>query len=291
MKSIRKRLPAQSEQEVQAWNNLIRTARKTGIAAALDRNPWQSCPIAEKWLILSDVHRPFHDKKLWDKVLHLIQHFGKRLTGIILAGDYLDLFCLGSFNADSVGLLQGIDLDFEYKDGLQGIEELEMVLHPGAKKRFLFGNHEDRYFRCLNTRDNAKFGAALKNPVEALELQKRGWEVKTRWNKDFYLLGDLEVIHGLYSNNTSPKVYIQKAGRSVLYGHTHCIASAIIGDKAAYNIGGLFDRETKGLSYTDRYAAAAWCNGFAVVDVIDGRAFVNTVPVINGKFIVDGIVW
>jgi hypothetical protein len=71
---------------------------------------------------------------------------GTDLYGICLAGDYLDLYTLGSYNSMSLGLLEGIDLGYEYEDGLNGLIELQSALPDGCKKLFLYGNHEDRYF-------------------------------------------------------------------------------------------------------------------------------------------------
>ena len=167
--------------------------------------------LGEKWLVVTDIHRPFHNLKLWDKLLQLIRNLGSDLTGFILGGDYLDLFTLGSYNEGSLGLLKDIDLDFEYRDGLDGIIELESALHKNTKKYFLFGNHEDRYFRVLNSRDNAKFGSALKNPVVALGLEERGWKVKTNWKEDYFsITPELIVLHGKYWNIHSTHAHASK---------------------------------------------------------------------------------
>ena len=87
----------------------------------------------QHWIILFDVHRPFHDKILWDKVLQFIKD--SKPFGIVIAGDFLDLYTLGSYNAESLGLLRDIDLEFEYLDGLKAIKELEEVLPKKSKRK------------------------------------------------------------------------------------------------------------------------------------------------------------
>lgn len=244
----------------------------------------------ERWIILPDVHRPFHNEILWDKILTLIKDLGTSLYGIVLPGDYLDLYTLGSYNAESLGLLQGISLDYEYKDGYKGVRQLEKASHKGVKKYFLFGNHEDRYFREVNKKDNAKYGDALLNPIEALELIKYGWRVKTNWKDDFFTLGEhLDIMHGMYINVHSAKKHLDMTGHSCVFGHTHRVQSFNSGNKAAYNIGTLCDMSNKAFHYMPRLSRSQWANGFAFVHIDDqGHFFVQQINVWNNSFVVDG---
>lgn len=243
----------------------------------------------QKWLVLSDVHRPFHNQVLWSKVLQLIKDLGSSLYGIILAGDYLDLYTLGSYNAESLANLSGLTLQDEYIDGLQGIDELNSALHKDAKKYFLFGNHEDRYFRHIKEKDNAKYGGALLNPTEALYLHEHNWEVKTDWQSDYFTLGKhLDVIHGVYTSVNAAKTHLDKTQHSVMFGHTHRVQCFHTGNKAAYNIGGLYDIKSKGFSYMPRLQRETWANGFAIVNINDdGEFYVEQVNVWKDKFFAD----
>jgi predicted phosphodiesterase len=243
----------------------------------------------QKWLVLSDIHRPFHNQVLWSKVLQLIKDLGSSLYGVILAGDYLDLYTLGSYNAESLANLSGLTLQDEYIDGLQGIDELNSVLHKDAKKYFLFGNHEDRYFRHIKEKDNAKYGGALLNPTEALYLHEHNWEVKTDWQSDYFTLGKhLDVIHGVYTSVNAAKTHLDKTQHSVMFGHTHRVQCFHTGNKAAYNIGGLYDIKSKGFSYMPRLQRETWANGFAIVNINDdGEFYVEQVNVWKDKFFAD----
>lgn len=243
----------------------------------------------QKWLVLSDIHRPFHNQVLWSKVLQLIKDLGSSLYGVILAGDYLDLYTLGSYNAESLANLSGLTLQDEYIDGLQGIDELNSVLHKDAKKYFLFGNHEDRYFRHVKEKDNAKYGGALLNPIEALYLHENNWEVKTDWQSDYFTLGKhLDVIHGVYTSINAAKAHLDKTQHSVMFGHTHRVQCFHTGNKAAYNIGGLYDIKSKGFSYMPRLQRETWANGFAIVNINDdGEFYVEQVNVWKDKFFAD----
>lgn len=243
-------------------------------------------------LIISDVHRPFHNAVLWDKVLQLIRDLNNRLDSLVLAGDYLDLFTLGSYNADSLSLLQGIDLDFEYRDGLDGITELEHALHPGVKKKYLYGNHEDRYFRTINSKDNAKFGAALKHPTEALCLIEKGWEVKENWTEDFFHLeDDLIVLHGKFWNTHSAHAHASKLPYSSIFGHTHRFGSYHWQGKTSYNIGGLYDKANKAFYYKDWITRMNWQNGFCLVHHLPDGWIVELIECRDNSFTAAGRVY
>jgi predicted phosphodiesterase len=215
---------------------------------------------------------------------------GADLYGICLAGDYLDLYTLGSYNSMSLGLLEGIDLGYEYEDGLNGLIELQSALPDGCKKLFLYGNHEDRYFRTMNSRDHKKFGSALRDPIEALRLQENGWQVKTNWKDDFFTLGEhLDVCHGTYHNKHVAAKHLDQNGRSVMFGHTHRIQSFHLGNRAAFNIGGLFDIKNKAFGYMPRMTRRNWANGFAIVNIDNkGDFYTNQVTVWNDCFFVEG---
>jgi predicted phosphodiesterase len=244
----------------------------------------------EKWIVISDIHRPFHNKILWSKVLKLIKDIGTGLHGIVLAGDYLDLYTLGSYNTESLANLSGLTLQDEYIDGLEGIDELEQVLHKKAKKVYLYGNHEDRYFRHIKEKDNAKYGGALLNPVEALYLNEKNWTVLTDWMSDYFTLGEhLDIIHGIYTSVHSAKTHLDKTGHSVMFGHTHRVQCYHTGNKASYNIGGLYDINSKGFTYMPRLQRQMWANGFALVNINDnGEFYVEQINVWNDCFLAEG---
>lgn len=281
MKYFRPKIWYSSDAELKKYQDLLDSVRQP-----TNRNLIKM----EKWIVISDVHRPFHNKILWTKVLKLIKDMGTGLHGIILAGDYLDLYTLGSYNTESLANLSGLTLQDEYIDGLQGIDDLEQVLHKKAKKVYLYGNHEDRYFRHIKEKDNAKYGGALLNPVEALYLYEKNWTVLTDWQSDYFTLGEhLDVIHGIYTSVHSAKTHLDKTGHSVMFGHTHRVQCYHAGNKASYNIGGLYDINSKGFLYMPRLQRETWANGFALVNInIDGEFYVEQINVWNDSFLAEG---
>jgi predicted phosphodiesterase len=180
-------------------------------------------------------------------------------------------------------------LQDEYLDGLQGIDEINSAF-KGAKKLFLFGNHEDRYFRHIKEKDNAKYGGALINPVEALYLHERGWITKTDWQSDYFTLGKhLDIVHGVYTSIHAAKAHLDKTQHSVMFGHTHRVQCFHQGNRAAFNIGGMYDIKSKGFNYMPRFQRQLWANGFALVNVTDnGDFYVEQVNVWADKFLANG---
>ena len=272
----RPKIKVHSDADVENWKRIINAKRLQ------DKN-------LQRWIVISDVHRPFHNQTLWNKLLQLINDMGSSLYGIVIAGDYLDLYTLGSYNNESLANLSNITLQDEYLDGLQGIDEINSAF-KGAKKLFLFGNHEDRYFRHIKEKDNAKYGGALINPIEALYLHERGWITKTDWQSDYFTLGKhLDIVHGVYTSIHAAKAHLDKTQHSVMFGHTHRVQCFHQGNRAAFNIGGLYDIKSKGFNYMPRFQRQLWANGFALVNVTDnGDFYVEQVNVWADKFLANG---
>jgi predicted phosphodiesterase len=272
----RPKIKVYSQSDVENWKRIINAKRTQ------DKS-------LQRWIVISDVHRPFHNQTLWNKLLQLINDMGSSLYGIVIAGDYLDLYTLGSYNNESLANLSNITLQDEYIDGLQGIDEINSAF-KGAKKLFLFGNHEDRYFRHIKEKDNAKYGGALINPVEALYLHERGWITKTDWQSDYFTLGKhLDIVHGVYTSIHAAKAHLDKTQHSVMFGHTHRVQCFHSGNRAAFNIGGLYDIKSKGFNYMPRFQRQLWANGFALVNVTDnGDFYVEQVNVWADKFLANG---
>lgn len=272
----RPKIKVHSESDIENWKRIINAKRNQ------DKS-------LQRWLVVSDVHRPFHNQTLWNKLLQLINDMGTALYGIVIAGDYLDLYTLGSYNNESLANLSNITLQDEYIDGLQGIDEINSAF-KGAKKLFLFGNHEDRYFRHIKEKDNAKYGGALINPVEALYLHERGWITKTDWQSDYFTLGKhLDIVHGVYTSIHAAKAHLDKTQHSVMFGHTHRVQCFHQGNRAAFNIGGLYDIKSKGFNYMPRFQRQLWANGFSIVNVTDnGDFYVEQVNVWADKFLANG---
>jgi hypothetical protein len=120
--------------------------------------------------VISDPHVPYHDVGLTKKVLQCL--YRVRPDEIILNGDVLDLYSLSGHNADSVRGASPhgttITLSHEYRAGNKFLDDVASVTRKGVSLHYLYGNHEDRYFRELNRGDRGRYGSELRSPTEAL---------------------------------------------------------------------------------------------------------------------------
>lgn len=229
----------------------------------------------EMWIVIGCVHRPFHDKVLWDKFLRFLEDNKSQITGIIINGDYLDLRSLSSHEE---WIPEGVDLSMEYSDGLQGIEDIESRLKKSVKKIFIYGNHEDRFFR--DTKSIRKYGTSLPSPHEALELEERGWEIITDWKNGYVTLGNnLDVYHGVKVGKNAAKDQLEALpNRNHIFNHTHRFGTYSNQTNTAYNTGCMIDFESDMFKYVDRGVRESWSHGFAVA-YIDNNGNNHVYPI------------
>lgn len=281
MSDIRPRLPQHLSKHLGKLKNLTEqeAARLFGEATALTGY--------KKYMVAPDWHSPYENKPLTDRVINLISNM--HLDGFVISGDFLDLFALGSYNADSLGLLKGSwDLGEEYELGRNLFDRINQALPDSCtEKIWIFGNHEDRYFREKNKGDRAKYGSALMHPAEALQAYQKGWKVLENWMHDSYSLGDIDVVHGLSTCVNVAKKMLEDYGSSVIFGHTHRFQVYGAGKHIAYNIGWLGDGDNKAFGYMyKKHRVNKWMNGFAFVNVhpLTGEFWVEPIQCHNNQF-------
>lgn len=237
-------------------------------------------------LIIPDVHVPFHNDKLVNRVARLCGDIAP--DHLVFSGDFLDLHSLSRHNRGSLQRLKGLTLSGEYNAGLSVIDRF--LGRKRGQRTYLYGNHEDSYLRHLQDGDNSKVGAELRSPEEGLRLRERGFNVLTNWMEDSVRVGPhLEVVHGLYTCVHSAKKHLDEFESSVMFGHTHRFQSYVTQKRGSYNIGFLGDPSSPGFGYAPKAQRLKWVNGFAVVYTLDDGSFVPVcVQCWNGRFIFNG---
>lgn len=240
-------------------------------------------------VILFDVHVPAHDKEIFHSICNVIAKI--KPYGVHFGGDFLDLFSLGSYNADSLGKLREWTLEDEYNQGNIVLDQLDAVLtEKTVRKTFLFGNHEDRYFRERDKGDRDKYGGSLESPQKALKLDERGYTVLTRWKEDMIKIGKLNVMHGLYTPKHTACKHLEASGMNIIFGHTHRFQSFVDGNHGAWNCGFLGDLESPLFGYMPPFQRRQWVNGFAIVNEINkqGDFVVEPIQIWNKKVFYGG---
>lgn len=241
------------------------------------------------YLVLPDVHTPFHSKPLWNKVCKLARN--ERFDGLVLAGDFLDLYTISSYNDGSLLKLKDWELGDEYKAGYDALKQLIDSVGPRcAERHYLYGNHEQRFLTYKAKGDNAKTGSALLSPEQGLRLREHGFRVYTNWQEDTVALGThLEVAHGNYCPVHHAKKHLDEFEGSVAYGHTHRHQVFTTGKRGAYGLGGLFDIDSPGFHYMPKSQRRKWMNSFGVFHILDSGDFIpQPVQCWNQQFYFNG---
>lgn len=237
-------------------------------------------------LVVGCLHAPFHNEVVWGGVLKLVKDLGNHLQGVYLIGDILDLNSL-SFHERGKYPLDGLDIRKEYKM-VKVFDELDSVLKRGVKKHFVYGNHEARYLRHKEIPDNDKI--IVEPPEEQFRLRERGYEVKTRWKDDYFVLGDhLEVFHGEMLGVNPAKRQLDKLKKSCMFAHSHRAGVHFDGNMGSYNIGCLVDINEPVFNYAGRLTKRNWMMGFGLV-TIDNTGFYNAqlITAYNNRFFYNG---
>lgn len=217
-------------------------------------------------LILPDVHIPYHNKELLVKLASFIQDNKHQIVGFHIIGDYLDLKSLSSHDDKTIDK-SGWTLGREYEAGNLILDMFDSTLPKNIQKTYLYGNHEDRYFRYVSNIKNYKTADAIQSPTQALKLKERGYEVFEDWKEDFVQCGKYQLIHGNYCGTNPSKQHLDKLRNSLIFGHSHRVGQHFENGLHGLNIGTLADINSDGFKYLSRVERQSWCNGFAIVNV------------------------
>jgi hypothetical protein len=191
--------------------------RSPAFPAPLDRalTPY-ALPEPGTWLVLCDVHVPFHDRQTVELAVDDARR--RKITGVLFNGDTLDMHELSRFDKspDEPRYVEEVDL---------GRQLLKWMRHRLPRAVFVWkdGNHEERLYKYLVQRAPALFG--LITIPELLRFDDVGVEYVT--DRRVVQAGKLSVIHGheYPGSATSPvnpaRGLFLKAKGNAICGHHH----------------------------------------------------------------------
>lgn len=244
---------------------------------------------SRQYIVLPDVHAPWHNKPLLKKICQLIEDI--RPYGIVFSGDFLDLYSIASHTrGKDIG---GLNLSKEYESGRSVMDDLLTAGRRAKDRHFLYGNHEDRFLRWKQDSENAKTGNTVESPEEALRLRERGFNVLINWKDHSVRLGEhLEVVHGQWCGRNPCRTHLDNYEGSIMFGHTHGFGSIVTGRRGSFNIGYLGDKMAAGFQYEPLARRRHWTNAFAVPTIMDnGEYHAQPVQVWADRFIFNGKVY
>jgi len=239
----------------------------------------------KSYLLLGCLHVPHQNKKIFKGILDLMDTY--KFDGVLIGGDYLDMGALSSYEKGKVNKI-GITLEDEYFAGNLVLDEIEKRLPKNAEKIFMYGNHENRYYRWLADVDNAKYGSLI-DPSKALGLLRRNWTVYNNYKKDQRKLGSLHIAHGDFWNIHVAKKTLDTWKRNMLFWHTHRVQIHREGDFCAYNCGFLGDIESEAFDYAPLSMKMKWGNAFAICNLQGKRHYVDLINCVDNGFTYAGV--
>jgi hypothetical protein len=205
--------------------------------AKLKQHEHYGGPPMKTYIIVPDIHVPFHDRKFIKLTNKIIKEINP--DGLVQLGDALDAFQISTYSKDPARrnyLVEDID---EYKLILN---EWARNLKSGAQIHLLCGNHENRLSRYIagQCRDlhglvpdwKTLLGIDLRNKCGT---HKWHWHPYMKWNS--CQIGDVVIHHGFYYNQHVAMTMLAKYKCSMISGHVHRVQYVTDGHHYAATLG------------------------------------------------------
>lgn len=241
---------------------------------------------AERWIVLSDTHYPYQNKKFVKAIKRFAIDFDPHV--VVMNGDGLDFYDLSRFDKNP---RRRFKLEDEIREFQKDFLLYWSEKHPGARLEYNEGNHE------LRLQKYSWHHAPEVSWVKGMGIQEMLFErdgIRLDWNYNNYdtplQCGHLLIHHGLFARKwggSSAKAMLERYGSSVLCGHSHRMGSIFRTDfrgvHGAWEQGCILDK-----SMQEYDPQPDWQNGFAVVHHwpnFKGYFKVDLIPLIdNGWF-------
>lgn len=245
---------------------------------------WEAvqCDNPGNWLVMSDLHVPYHEagsiRLVWKEARR------RKVTGILLNGDVADCFAVSRWEKDP----RKRDFPSEVETLRKFFAAIRSAF-PAARIVWKFGNHELRYVSYMQVKAPDFLGIADFDFAKVTQADQHGVETVTE--NQPVKLGKLWTIHGheyrfAIANPVNPaRGLFLKSKVSALCGHFHQAASHTEKNMAehittCWSTGCLCDMRP------DYMPLNQWNQGAAFVEVSGDGAFS-----VENKRIIDGKLW
>lgn len=236
-----------------------------------------------KYLILSDVHVPYHSETSIEAALRYGIDAGCK--HLVLNGDFLDFYKVSRWSQDP----RMRNVSEELETGREILQELEKHFGGSDSIRvYKVGNHEDRYEQFLYGRAAALVGIEAFQLKKILPIDPKTWKFVA--SKQLYKIGNLLMLHGhevgrgLFDPVNIARGMWLRLQQTAMVGHWHRTSTHVetTGVKETvipcYSVGALCDLAP------DYAPVNKWNAGFAVVELGQAGSFqVRNLIIHNGK--------
>lgn len=243
-----------------------------------------------KMLVIPDVHAPYHHIHAYRCLLDVARRW--RPDVAVCLGDFADFAAVSSHPKDPRRLMPFVDEVGAVNDAL---DELDLALKQGGcrTKDFLQGNHETRLDRYMMKQ--APDVREFVDWADLLKLDRRNWRVTPYMKAIGY--GHLQLSHefGRFGANAARSVMVD-LGHSGAFGHTHRLCVEYKGQlDGSRHVGATLGWLGDPAAIDYRHANAVRRDSIHAIGVIhfraDGTFWLQAVPIIKGRCVVDGEVY
>lgn len=241
-----------------------------------------------KTVVISDLHIPYHDEKVVDKVFNFIGDI--QPEEVIINGDFLDMYEASSFDKSPIF---GKSLSEEFSTGFGLLKELRNLI-PLSRIKFINGNHEHRFDRYLMKNAPQLISLPGLNVKDQLGLDSLDIEYIYSGLRESYYDTEKGVLIGHWNRVSKHSAYTAKAllddkNTSLVQGHSHRagVHYRQVGNKILQAVEGGCLCDTNP-SYV---LQPNWQQGFVIIHWLEDEEFIIEPILINkGKFVYGGSV-
>lgn len=229
------------------------------------------------WLLLSDVHIPYHTEEAIEVALTYAEE--NKADHILLNGDICDFYNVSSYNKDP----EERNLSNELQKTRQFLAHLRERF-PKAKIIYKIGNHEDRWEKYLTNKAPELLGISQFKMNEILNFDK--WDIDLVASMQKIKAGKhLTILHGHETRNSGvypARTLLMRTKVCSIAGHNH--RTSTYGEKTSDNkylyswtLGCLCDMSP------DYMPINQWNHGFGWLELKGNDFTVKNLRIINGE--------
>lgn len=244
-----------------------------------------------KWMLASDLHIPYHNKRWVDGWLDAIRWWQPDVVDIL--GDLDDACPVSRFSDGRPNEIE--DAVVTYAPLVKKFFEDLREIVPDAEIHYATGNHEARYDDYIEKKAPALRG--LITPELLWGTDSTGVSLSYYSDPPVHRYGDIFVHHGPYAaakGGESVRKVLDDFNVSATVGHSHRQAYVAKSFPLAgrelrgYELGHMTDIYSSGMGYDMKHD---WQGGFGYAHVVNDHPHVSLVGIRDNAFVLDGKVF